>query len=450
MSRHYHFIGIGGIGMSSIAQLLLKQGERVSGSDIKTSDIILSLINQGAKINIGHAASNIENPDVVVYTSAVRPDNVELRCAQERGIPVLKRAQMLSRLTDGKTCIAVAGSHGKTTTTSLVSFMLTEAKLDPTVSIGGLISNFDKNAWLGEGAYFITEADESDGSFLFLSPHYSIITNIDFEHVDYYHSWDNIKEAYKKFISNTDTGGCVFINGDDSILTQIIRETQKRYISFGLTSNSDVYARDIQDNAHCSTFVCMHKTAKKGLITINIPGRHNILNALAAISLGIELEIDFNTIKDSIYKYKGVRRRFQVKVKKDNVMVIDDYGHHPAEIKATLEAARTVGNKRLVVVFQPHRYTRTKYLLDSFAQSLAPSDYLIITDIYAAGEDPIPDIKAENLYNRIRELGHKNVFFCPKEKITEHLLGVVRSGDLVLTLGAGDIYKISDELAQRL
>ena len=450
MSKYFHFIGIGGIGMSSIAQLLIKQGNVVSGSDIKESDIISRLRKQGARINIGHNPSNIEDPDVVVYSSAINQNNIELLITREKNITILKRAQMLAMLMEGKTCITVAGAHGKTTTTSLISFMLTEANFNPTVSIGGIICNFDENAWLGDSSYFVSEVDESDGSFLFFSPFYSIITNIDYEHVDYYKSWENIKEAYKKFITKTDPNGCIFVCGDDKILGEILKNSERKYITFGLNKNCDVYATDILIENFSSSFTCIHKDKEIGRATIKLPGEHNILNSLAAISLGIELGIDFSKLQQSIYNYRGVKRRFQIKARINDIIVVDDYGHHPTEIRTTLEAARSTGSRRIVVIFQPHRYTRTKYLFDSFVDSLALSDYLIITDIYAANEEPIPNVKAEDLYQKLKSNGQKDVFFYPKEKIIQHLLGIVKPGDLVLTLGAGDIGRLSDELEQRL
>ena len=450
MSKYFHFIGIGGIGMSSIAQLLIKQGNVVSGSDIKESDIISRLRKQGARINIGHNPSNIEDPDVVVYSSAINQNNIELLITREKNITILKRAQMLAMLMEGKTCITVAGAHGKTTTTSLISFMLTEADFSPTVSIGGIICNFDENAWLGDSPYFVSEVDESDGSFLSFSPFYSIITNIDYEHVDYYRSWKNILDAYKHFIMRTDPNGCIFAWGEDEVLRGILKSSKRKYITFGLSKDCDVHAVGILIENFLSSFTCVHKKKKMGEITVNLPGRHNILNSLAAISLGLELGIDFDKLQQSIYNCKGVRRRFQIKARINDIVVVDDYGHHPTEIRATLETAKNIDQKRVIVIFQPHRYTRTKYLFDSFIDSLALSEYLIITDIYAANEEPIPNIKAEDLYQRLKKNGHKNVFFYSKEKIMEHLLGVVKPGDLVLTLGAGDIGKLSDELVQRL
>jgi len=450
MNKNFHFVGIGGIGMSSIAQLLIKQGNIVTGSDIKESDIIRRLRKQGARVHIGHSPSNIENPDAVIYSSAINPNNVELQTAIDRDIPVLKRAQMLAKLMEGKTSITVAGAHGKTTTTSLISLMLTEADFNPSVSIGGIICNFDENAWLGDSSYFVSEVDESDGSFLFFSPSYSVITNIDYEHIDYYKNWKNIRDAYKKFILKTQSNGHILACGDDRVLGEILGNSERKYITFGLSENCDVYPVDISAENFSSNFICVHKNKKIGRITINLPGRHNILNSLAAISLGIELGIDFDKIQKSIYNYKGVKRRFQIKGRISDVIVADDYGHHPTEIRATLETAKNIDRRRVVVVFQPHRYTRTKYLFDSFIDSLALSDHLVITDIYAANEEPIPNVKADDLYQKLKELGHKNVFFYPKEKIIEHLMGIVKSGDLVLTLGAGDIGKLSDELVQRL
>ena len=450
MNKRFHLVGIGGIGMSSIAQLLIQQGNIVSGSDVKESNIISKLREQGIKVNIGHNHSNIQEPDVVIYSSAVNLNNVELLKASEKGITILKRAEMLVRLMKDKTCITVAGAHGKTTTASLISLMLTEADFNPTVSIGGLINNFDNNAWLGSGHYFISEADESDGSFLCFSPKYSVITNIDYEHVDYYKTWENVLNTYKKFVMNTDPQGCIFAWGEDKAINDILKDSQRKYISFGLSNDCDLSAEDILMESFSSSFTCVYKKKKIGRFTINSPGRHNILNALAAISLGVELGIDSVQMQQSICNYKGVRRRFQIKGRINDIVIIDDYGHHPAEIKATIETARNVGQKRVIVVFQPHRYSRTKYLFDSFVDTLALSDYLILTDIYAASEKPIRSINSENLCQRIKENGHKNAVFSSRDKITEHLLKIARPGDLILTLGAGDITGLSDEILQRL
>lgn len=450
MNRQFHFIGIGGIGMSSIAQLLMKQGNSVTGSDVKESEILLRLRSQGARIHIGHSSSNIEDPDAVIYSSAISTGNIELQTAVERNIPIIRRAQMLAQLMDGKIGITVAGAHGKTTTTSLISFILSEAGLKPTVSIGGLISNFDENAWIGEGSYFVSEVDESDGTFLLFSPFYSVITNIDYEHVDYYKNWENIKDAYRKFMQKTNPKGCIFGCGDDQILKALLKNCGRQCITYGLSNDCNIYATDISINSFSSSFVYNYQKKEVGRATINIPGKHNIVNSLAAIGLGIELGIDFDKICKIISNYKGVRRRFQVKGDINNILVVDDYGHHPTEIKAVLEAAKNVGRNRVVVAFQPHRYTRTKYLWDLFVESLALSDYLVITDIYAASEKPIPGVDSADLCKKLKDSGHAEAHFSSRDKLVDHILQIVRPGDMVITLGAGDITKVSDELVKRL
>ncbi len=452
MKNYYHFVGIGGIGMSGIARLLLKSGFKVSGSDLKENQITDELKSLGAKIAIGHDAQNIGGQDVLVYSSAIGEDNPEILRAKTLGIPLIKRAEALAALMRGKTAIiTVAGSHGKTTTTSLVSYLLLEAGLNPTVAIGGILNNINANACLGEGDFFVAEADESDGSFLNYRPKYSIITNIDREHLDYYHNFDNELEAFKSFIKCTQKGGCVFACSDDPNLLNMLSIYQGRHLSFGLNSGADINAKNIAFTGLVSDFDCYLKGKFVCRFHLALGGEHNISNSLAVIGLGMELGIDLGCIRRTLEGYQGARRRLEIKFKSDKYLVIDDYAHHPSEIKATLAAIANLKAGRSIVIFQPHRYTRTQLLLDDFARSFDQSDYLIITDIYAASEQPIDGISAQKLLEKIKEYAkNKEVLYLPKENILKHLLGIIRENDLVITLGAGDIVKVSDALAEKL
>lgn len=437
--------------MSGIAHLLLKSGFRVSGSDLKENRLTQQLASEGAKIFLGHHAQNITVQDVVVYSSAIGEDNCELRQAKILGISSIKRAQALAELMQEKTVITVTGSHGKTTTTSLISCMLLEAGLCPTVAIGGILNNINANACLGSGELFVAEADESDGSFLSYEPKYSIITNIDREHLDYYHNFDNALDTFKLFIKRTQAGGCVFACSDDPNLLNIMRAYEGKCVFFGLNSPADIYAKNIVFNQLLSDFDCYFKNKFISRFHLALGGRHNISNALAVIGLGLELGIDAKQIGSSLAGYKGAGRRLEIKFQSDKYLVIDDYAHHPSEIKATLAAIVTLKVKRKIVVFQPHRYTRTQLLLDDFAKSFAQADHLIITDIYAASEQPIAGVNALGLLNKIKEFDPaKEVLYLAKENILPHLLGMIRDGDLVMTLGAGDIVGVSDALAQKL
>ncbi len=451
MKEYYHFIGIGGIGMSGVAHLMLKAGASVSGSDLKENRITDELKRLGAKIFIGHNAQNISNQSAIVYSSAIKDDNPEICQGRKLGIPLLKRAEALALLMRKKTAITIAGSHGKTTTTSLISYMLLEAGLCPTVAIGGILKNIDTNACLGSGEFFVAEADESDGSFLYYQPKYSIITNIDHEHLDYYHSFENECNAFKSFLKLTQEDGCVFICSDDLNLKKLSLSYKGRIVFFGLNEPADICAKNIELNGLTSDFDCFSKNKLISRFHLALGGRHNISNALAVIALGLELGIDLAYIRRTLEGYKGAGRRLEIKFKSDKYLVLDDYAHHPSEIKATLAAVANLKSKRRIVVFQPHRYSRTQLLLNEFAVSFDQADYLIITDIYAASEQPIEGIDAGVLLNKIKECcPNKQVVYLPKEKITEFLVGFIKDGDLLITLGAGDIVRVADALAEKL
>lgn len=437
--------------MSGIAQLLLRSGVKVSGSDLKGGLIIEELKKLGAEVFIGHDAKNIRDVDTVVYSSAIREDNPEFQEAKKRGLRLIKRAEALAELMGEKSVITVSGSHGKTTTTSLVSYLLLEAGFSPTVAIGGILKNIETNACFGEGKFFVAEADESDGSFLHYRPRFSIVTNIDREHLDYYKEFSREIEAFREFILRTEEGGCVFGCADDTNIANLLKDYKERYVLFGLKENAHVYPKNIKLQGLSSEFDCFYNGKFVSRFQLSLGGMHNISNALAVISLGLELGIDLEFIRKALLNYKGAGRRLEVKFAGKEITVIDDYAHHPTEIKATLAALKGLHPKRIIAIFQPHRYSRTKILLDDFASSFSAADYLIITDIYAASEMPIEGVRAELLCDSIRKLAPaKSVVYLPKEKIVEHLLRIGRPGDLLITLGAGDITKICDELAQEL
>jgi UDP-N-acetylmuramate--alanine ligase len=451
MSKYYHFIGIGGIGMSGIAQLLLESKARVSGSDLKANQITQKLSSQGAKIFLGHSAGNICGQDVVVCSSAISPDNPEVMQAKVLGIPIIKRAQALAELMRQKTAITVAGSHGKTTTTSLVSCMLMEAGLCPTVAIGGILNNIQTNACLGSGNFFVAEADESDGSFLNYSPKYSIITNIDREHLDYYHDFNQELNAFARFIQQTKPEGVVFACADDLELRKLMQNTLAQRVFFGFSDQAQIVAKNIYFEGLSSDFDCYDRSEFISRFHLALGGRHNISNALAVIALGLKLGIDLKYIRASLSGYRGAHRRLEIKFRNDKYLVIDDYAHHPCEIKATLDAIANLQVERRIVIFQPHRYSRTQLLLDDFACVFSPADILVVTDIYAAGERPIAGVSAQRLLEKIKKQNpRQKVIYLPKEKITDYILAEICDRDLVITLGAGDIVKVSDDLAQKL
>jgi len=452
MSKHYHLIGIGGIGMGTLASLLLDKGNTVSGSDLKENEMMMGLKKQGATVFVGHKTGNIvKSVDYVVYSSAIRVNNPELFEAESRNIPVLRRAEVLAQLVNSQVGITIAGAHGKTTTTSMVSSLLINADLRPTTAIGGIINGQTAyNANLGEGKYFVAEVDESDGTFLYFNPFYSIITNMDFEHVDFYKNWEGITQAYVRFINCTQSGGKLIVCGEDKRLIELVRQQKVPAITYGFSDEQDVYAVRVVTDGFQSTFSCHTRKGKLGDFELNVPGRHNILNALACISLGLQLGISYEVMFKTLKIFTGVKRRFQLKGRVDDVMVIDDYGHHPTEIQATLNAARLFSPKRLITVFQPHRYSRTKFLLNEFVESLALSDELILTDIYAASEKVSEGVGVTELLVKVQaKLGPK-VIFLKKEEILKHLQDYVHPGDMVLFLGAGDIYHLSDELVKIL
>jgi UDP-N-acetylmuramate--alanine ligase len=444
--KHYHLIGVGGVGVGTLASLLLAKGHKVSGSDLKDSELTTRLRKNGAEIYIGHDAGNVKNADYVVYSSAIRMTNPEMMEAGIRNLPLLKRAEVLAQLANEQTAITIAGAHGKTTTTSMISSLLLNAQLKPTTAVGGIINGATYNAHLGEGKYFVAEVDESDGTFLYFRPKYSIITNIDFEHVDFYKDWKGIVDAYRKFINNTNEGGVIIAYGQDERLRTLIKESNKSAVFYGLDSTCDLWAQNIVSDGFHSTFECHTKAGKLASFELIVPGHHNVLNALACISLGLQLGIPIDVMQMTLKEFGGVKRRFQLRGKIDDIMVVDDYGHHPTEIVATLKAARLFNKKRLLTIFQPHRYSRTKFLLNEFVESLLLTDHLIITDIYAASEKPTEGVGIEELLVPLQQKLGDRVTYLKKEDILAYLGDAVKSGDLVLFLGAGDVNHCCDDL----
>jgi len=455
--NNIHFVGIGGIGMSGIAAILKSKGRKVSGSDIKDSVLLDSLRRQGVVISIGHREENINGADLLVYSSAIKPDNPEIIEARKRKIPVMKRAECLAALMKDKISIVVSGSHGKTTTSSLSSCLLSMAGLFPTAAIGGLVLNWNNNICLGQSDYFVAEADESDGTFLNYEPDYSLVMNIDHEHLDYYADFSGIIEAFGMFLEKTKDKGCVIACGDDKNIKNLLSHFHKRYLTFGFAAENDISAGDVVLRGYASEFSCVYKAKILGKFKLSMPGRHNISNSLAVIALGLELGIDIKKIYESLVEYRGTGRRLQVKSNPGNFLIIDDYAHHPTEIKAALASVRSMldtdetgtnlRRRRIIAVFQPHRYSRTKFLLDDFSKSFALADHIIITDIYAANELPIAGITAEALCEKIKKIKAGNVEFIRKEEIAGRILEIVSLDDVVVTLGAGDIGKVADELS---
>jgi UDP-N-acetylmuramate--alanine ligase len=449
---HIFFVGIGGIGMSGIAELLLKLNYRVSGSDLKSTPITKRLKSLGGTIYKGHKEENIEGADVLVVSSAIKEGNPEVRAARKAAIPVIPRAEMLAELMRLKYSVAVSGAHGKTTTTSMVAAVLEKGDLDPTVVIGGVLKSVGTNALHGLGAFLVAEADESDGSFLKFSPSIAVVTNIDLEHLDFYKDMEDIKSVFLQFIGRIPFYGLAVLCLDSEPVQQLIPEINSRYTTYGISTQADFQARNIVSQGPKSLFDVYRYGEKMGAIILNLPGMHNVLNCLASIVVGTELDIPFETIKKALEQLQGVERRIEIKGNAKGILVIDDYGHHPTEVKATLKAVRECWpDKRLVVVFQPHRYTRTRALFNEFSRAFYQTDELILVPIYAASEEPIDGVTSERLADEISAHGHKSVSFMEEpESVVAYLLENLKKGDILLTLGAGNVYQLGETLAERL
>jgi UDP-N-acetylmuramate--alanine ligase len=449
--NHIHMVGIGGTGMNGIAEVLLNLGYKVSGSDLQENEATRRLARLGAEIAIGHRAENLKDADVVVISSAVREDNVEVRKARTGLIPVIPRAEMLAELMRMKYGVAVAGSHGKTTTTSMTALVLEAGGFDPTIIVGGRLNTIGANAKLGAGDFIVAEADESDRSFLYLSPFIAVLTNIDEEHLDQYQSVDDLKATFVNFANKVPFYCPVILCLDDPNLQSIIPQIERRIITYGFSAQSDLSARDFSFAEFRSASVLLAKGQPLGALNLQVPGMHNILNALAAAAVGRDLDIAPRTILEALESYTGTGRRFELRKIVDDIMIIEDYAHHPTEIKATLEAAKRGFDRRVVAVFQPHRYTRLSRLMTEFATAFNQADVLVLTEIYPAGEDPIPGATGQALYEEVRRFGHRQVTFEPDLKsIGSALRKILVPGDIVLVLGAGNINKTIPDIIAAL
>jgi len=451
-----HFVGIGGIGMSGIAEVLLNLGYKVSGSDLKTSLVTQRLATLGAQIFEGHRAENITGAEVVVTSSAIAPDNPEVTEARSLHIPVIPRAEMLAELMRLKYGIAIAGMHGKTTTTSMVAAILAGAGLDPTVVVGGRVDAMGSNARLGKSQYLVAEADESDRSFLKLSPILAVVTNIDREHMDCYRNLRDIKRAFLDFMDRVPFYGVVVLCNDDANLRRLLPQIRRRTVTYGTRRGSDFHIKAGEsaaisaDNQPLSRFRVSFKNQDLGEFRLHVPGAHNMLNAAAAVAVGIGLDLSPDQIRAALENFRGVDRRFQLRGKAAGVSVIDDYGHHPTEIRATLAAARQCGFRKIHVIFQPHRYTRTQDLMDEFATAFGDADTLTILPIYAASEKPITGVTAEVLARRIQEGGHVAHYVPGFNEAIDMAVGTAQEGDMILTLGAGNVSQLGPMILERL
>jgi len=448
-----HFVGIGGMGMCGIAEVLINLGYRVSGSDIQENEITKHLARIGATIHYGHNSDNLQDAEVVVVSTAIKGYNPEVEAAQARRIPVIPRAEMLGELMRMKSGITVAGSHGKTTTTTMIAHVLTKAGLDPTAVIGGRVNSFGlANARFGTSEYLVAEADESDGSFLRLYPTLAVITNMDAEHLDHYGSFENVKKAFVDFINRVPFYGQAVLCVDDADVLSVLPEVKKRFVTYGTIAQADFRARNIRYDTTGCTFIAWHHARELGEVRIPLPGTHNVLNALAVIAICSSLEIPFETVASALSDFEGIQRRFTLRAEIAGVTIIDDFGHHPTEVKATLQGARAAyAGQRVIAAFQPHRYTRTKDQFYEFARSFYDADKVFMCDVFSAGEDPIEGASSEELVKAIRNNDHKDVnYVAAREDLAAAIADCARPGDVVITLGAGDIQLSCNELIAAL
>lgn len=443
-------VGIGGCGMSGIAKVLHEMGYKVSGSDIREGTNTIRLKDLGVRVYIGHAPENMREADLLIYSSAVSVENIELLEASSKGIPVIKRAEMLSWIMDqSRTRIAVAGTHGKTTTSAMIAKVLEAGKFSPTFFIGCDMDYVEGNAGLGNGSFAVAEADESDSSFLFLSPTVGVITNIEDDHMERFGSMANLLEIFEQFARRVSPEGFILMDANDQNNQELMKRVDSRFITYGLNGGGQYSARDLQFDQFGSRFSLLREGKELGKVILSVPGWQNVLNSLPVFAIGFEFGLDFNSIAGSLRTFAGARRRFQTVGEFNGVLIVDDYAHHPTEVRATLAAARSGWpGRRIICIFQPHRYTRTALLKDRFGDAFSDADKVIITDIYAASEKPIPGISGRSIADVIR---NKDVLYVArKEKIFEHLMPEIREGDMVLTLGAGDIYTVGKEILTRL
>lgn len=451
--KKLHFVGIGGIGMSGIAEILMDQGFSITGSDKAASDNTERMQELGAKVSIGHDAKNLDRDvDVLVYSSALALDNPEIAEAMKRQIPVIRRAEMLAEVMRLKYGIGIAGTHGKTTTTSMVSLVLMEGGVDPTVIVGGRLHGLaGSNARLGQGEFIVVEADEFDRSFLSITPTIAVLTTLETDHLDCYRDLDDIKSAFIQFASKVPFYGFVVLCLDEPALQNIMPKIKKKIITYGLNGQADLQAVDIRHKENTSSFIIVRGGKELGEVTIQIPGNHNVQNALAAIAVGLELDVPFDKVKAGIEKFTGVFRRWEVKANVNGVMVVDDYAHHPTEISVTLAGVKAGWRRRVVCVFQPHLYSRTRDFYEDFGRSFFNADVLVLTDIYPAREEPIQGITGELIANTAKEFGHKQVHYvADKKQVPEFLMKLKQPGDIIITMGAGDIWKFGEEFIKQL
>ncbi len=450
--RNFHFIGIGGAGMSAIAHVLIKRGYNVSGSDLNAGRVSARLASEGAMVFMGHDACQVSDADAeaIVVSTAIKADNPEVVAAKEQNIPVYHRSDVLAAIFNQGDGVAVAGAHGKTTTSAMIACIAVEGNTDPTVIIGGEVSALNGNACNGEGRFIVAEADESDGSFLKLNPYLALVTNIEDDHLDYYGTEENIYKAFKQFLGNLVEGGKAILCVDNAKVKALAQETEKEVITYGL-EDADYVAKDIQYGVDGTTYKLYHKEEFVTDVRLIVPGRHNVLNSVGAFAAAREMGVAKERILASLAKFGGAKRRFETKGKVNGVWVVDDYAHHPTEIEVTLKAARQTQPKRLLCLFQPHRYTRTKLLFNEFCNCFADCDELILTDIYAASETPIPGITSEALAEGVRKaLGKEVTYISRLAKAEEYLEAKAEAGDLILTVGAGDVFKVGEELVREL
>ncbi|MBK9516415.1 MAG: UDP-N-acetylmuramate--L-alanine ligase [Anaeromyxobacter sp.] len=441
-----HFVGIGGIGMSGIAEVLLNLGHAVSGSDLRASDTTRRLEGLGGRIAMGHAAANVGGADVVVTSSAVRRDNPEVVEARARKVPVIPRAEMLAELMRLKYGVAIAGSHGKTTTTSMAAWVMAQAGLDPTAVVGGKVNAFGSNAKLGKSDYMVVEADESDGSFLHIAPTLAVVTNVDPEHLDHWKTEAALRRGFVDFVNRVPFYGLAILCIDHPGVQALLPDVGKRYVTYGESHQADYRAEAIEVSGHAVRFDAFRRGQPMGRFEVAMVGRHNALNALAVIALGDEMGIPADVTRTALAAFQGVQRRFTVKGEAGGVTVVDDYGHHPAEVRATLLGAREAFRRRVVCLFQPHRYSRTRDLHAEFATAFNDADVLLVTDVYAAGEEPLPGVSAAGLVEAVRACGHRDATFVPRAGLAAAARARLQPGDLVLTLGAGDVTHVGPEL----
>ena len=449
--KKIHMVGIGGTGMCGIAEVLWNSGYKVTGSDLKLTEVTRRLGNLGIKIFEGHRAENVENADVVVVSSAVSNGNPEAVFAREKKIPVIRRSEMLGELMRMKFGIGVAGTHGKTTTTSMIGQILSEAGLDPTIVVGGRVIDWESNSKLGEGEYLVAEADEFDRSFLRLTPTVAVITTLEADHLDYYKDLGEIKDAFLEFVNKVPFYGSVILCLDEEPLQNLLPEIQRRIMTYGLLPQSELQAVDLSFKENRSHFRVKHKGKVLGELDLKVAGVHNVKNSLAGVAVGLELDIPWEKIKDALDNFQGVSRRLEIKGEVKRIMVMDDYAHHPTEIEVSLKAVREGWKRRIITVFQPHLYSRTRDFHQEFGRSFFNSDLLVITSIYPAREQPIPGVTSELIARAAKEYGHQEVYYIPeKEKVVPFLLKTVKENDLVMTIGAGDVYQVGEKLISAL